>query len=120
MTEAVYDKQDQYDKVAQGVLQGESVIAVYDGIGVGTGFIGLTDRRIVLQDNSFAGKRVALTSIPYAKVQAVSLVFDRSVFGQFASSSTIAVSAGGSWYEVSLRGDDKGRHAHDVILWHLG
>jgi Bacterial PH domain len=111
-----FDKQDQVDKIQAGLLPGETIIAVYDGRGGGTGFIGLTDRRVVLQDNSFVGKKVALTSVPYSKINAVSFVSDKSLLGKFASSSSIAVSAGGSMYEIEFRGEDKAKHAHDVIL----
>jgi hypothetical protein len=115
----VFDKQEQLDKIVAGLLQGENVIAVYDAIGAGTGFIGLTDKRVIIQDNSFVGKKTALTSIPYSKVQSVSYVSDKSMFGKFASSSTIAVSAGGSVHEVQFRGDEKAAHAHNVILWNI-
>jgi len=113
---ATFDKQDQFDKVQAGLLQGETVLAVYDGKGAGTGFIGLTDRRVVLQDNSFAGKRMALTSIPYSKVNAVSFVSDKSMLGKFASSSSVALEVGEKTYEVEFRGEGKAKHAHDTIL----
>ena len=115
----IHDKQDQLDKVTAGLLQGETIHCVYDGIGVGTGFIGLTDRRIVLQDNSFVGKKQAVTSIPYRGINAVSFVSDKSMFGKFASSSSIAVKADGQSYEIQFRGDEKAKHAHDLILWHI-
>lgn len=86
---------------------------VYDAIGVGAGFISLADRRVVIQDNSFVGKKMALTSIPYSRINAVSFVSDKSMFGKFASTSEIALSAGGKTYEVSFRGDDKAKYAHD-------
>jgi hypothetical protein len=111
-----FDKPDQVDKIRAGLIPGESIIAVYDGKGGGTGFIGLTNRRVVLQDNSFVGKKVALTSVPYAKINAVSFVSDKSMLGKFASSSSVAISAGGSTYEIEFRGEDKAKHAHDVIL----
>lgn len=111
-----FDKQDQVDKIQAGLLSGERIIAVYDGRGGGTGFIGLTDRRLVLQDNGFVGKRVALTSIPYAKINAVSFVSDKSMLGKLASSSAIAISVGGVGYEIEFRGEQKAKHAHDVIL----
>ena len=76
-----FDKQDQVDKIQAGLLPGESIIAVYDSKGGGTGFIGLTNRRVVLQDNGFVGKRVALTSVPYSKINAVSFVSDKSMLG---------------------------------------
>jgi len=114
---ATFDKQDQLDKIQAGLLQGETVLAVYDGKGAGTGFIGLTDRRVVLQDNSFVGKRMALTSIPYSKVNAVSFVSDKSMLGKFSSSSSVALEVGGKTYEIVFRGDEKAKHAHDTILW---
>lgn len=111
-----FDKQDQVDKIQAGLLPGESIIAVYDGKGGGTGFIGLTDRRVVLQDNGFVGKKVALTSFPYSRINAVSFVSDRSMLGKLASSSAIAVSVGSATYEIEFRGQEKAKHAHDVIL----
>ena len=119
MTAPVFDKQDQFDKISSGLLQGEQVIAVYDAIGAGTGFIGITDLRLILQDNSFVGKKVALTSVPYNRVNAVSFVSNKSMLGKFASTGSIAVSAGGQSYEVEFRGDEKAKHAHDAILWHM-
>ncbi|MQA28058.1 MAG: PH domain-containing protein [Micromonosporaceae bacterium] len=111
-----YDKKDQLNQVTSGLLQGEQVIAVYDAVGVGTGFIGLTDRRVVLQDKSFVGKRVAITSVPYSKVTAVSVVSNKSWAGSFFSTGNIAIHVGQHTYEVELRGVDKTRHVHNVIL----
>jgi hypothetical protein len=119
MTTPVFDKQEQFDKIAAGLLHGEQIIAVYDAIGAGTGFIGITNLRVVLQDNSFVGKKVALTSVPYNRVNAVSFVSNKSMLGKFASTGSIAVSAGGQSYEVEFRGDEKAKHAHDAILWHM-
>lgn len=111
-----FDKQDQVDKIRAGLLPGESIIAVYDGKGGGTGFIGLTNRRLVLQDNGFVGKRVALTSVPYGRINAVSFISDKSMLGKLASSSSVAVTVGGATYEIEFRGQDKAKHAHDVML----
>jgi Bacterial PH domain len=116
LTSATFDKRDQYDQIASGLLQGESIIAVYDAIGVGTGFLGLTDRRVIIQDKSFAGKRFAITSIPYARISAVSVVSNKSWAGNFFSSGTIVIQVGPHTYEVELRGSDKTHHAHNVIL----
>ena len=89
MSDVVYDNKGQFEQVQSGLLEGEQIIAVYDAIGVGTGFIGLTNRRIVVQDKSFVGKRIALTSIPYSRVSSVSVVSNKSWAGQFFSSGTI-------------------------------
>jgi hypothetical protein len=116
----VYDRSDQFKQVASGLLEGERLYAVYDAKGAGTGFIGLTDRRVVLQDKSFVGKRVALVSVPYGRIASVAVISNASVMGSFFSSSAIVLttSAGGN-YEVEFRGNDRARHAHDLILYHL-
>jgi hypothetical protein len=116
MTAAQFDKQDQYDKIASGLLPDEQILAVYDAIGAGTGFIGVTNVRVIIQDNSFMGKKVALTSIPYSRVHSVSFVADKSVFGKFASTSQIAISAGGQTHHVQFRGEEKARVIHDAVL----
>lgn len=114
--QVAFDKQEQLDKITAGLLPGEEVYAVFDAIGAGTGFIGITSLRVIVQDNSFVGKKVALTSVPYGKVTAVSYVSDKSILGKFASTSSIAITAGGRVYEVDFRGDDKARYVHDVVL----
>ncbi len=119
MADVYFDRQDQYEKIVAGLMPGETVIAVYDCIGAGTGFLALTDRRVVLQDNSFVGKKIALTSIPYKRIQTVSFVSDKSMLGKFASTSTIAIVASGGMYEASFRGDEKAKHSHDVILHYI-
>jgi len=114
--QAKYDRREQYEQIVSGLLPGENIIAVYDAVGVGTGFIGLTDKRVIMQDRSFVGKRVAITSIPYGKVTAVSVVSNKSWAGSFFSSGTIAVHVGAHTYEVELRGVEKTQHIHNVIL----
>ncbi|GAA0507592.1 hypothetical protein Ade02nite_50150 [Paractinoplanes deccanensis] len=116
MSDVIYDSKGQFEQVRSGLLEGEMIIAVYDAIGAGTGFIGLTNRRIIIQDKSFVGKRFAITSIPYSKVSSVSVVSNKSWAGQFFSSGTIAVTVGTHTYEVEFRGSDKAHHVHNVIL----
>jgi Bacterial PH domain len=116
MTQPVYDNKGQYQQIESGLLEDEQIIAVYDAVGAGTGFIGLTDRRIIVQDKSFVGKRVAITSIPYAKVSSVSVVSNKSWAGQFFSTGTIAITVGTHVYEVEFRGSEKTHHVHNVIL----
>jgi len=116
MSDVVYDSKSQLQQIESGLLEGEQIIAVYDAVGAGTGFIGLTTRRVIVQDKSFAGKRVAITSIPYSKVSSVSVVSNKSWAGQFFSSGTIAITVGTHVYEVEFRGSEKTHHVHNVIL----
>jgi len=114
-----FDRQDQLQQIQSGLLDGERILAVYDAIGVGTGFIGLTDRRVIVQDKSFVGKKVAITSIPYSKITSVSVVSNKSWAGSFFSSASIAIHVGTMTYEVDFRGTDKAHHVHNVILHYL-
>ena len=119
MADVVYDHKDQLKQVQSGLLDGEQVIAVYDAIGVGTGFIGLTNRRVIIQDKSFVGKRVAITSVPYSRISSVSVVSNKSWAGSFFSSGTIAINVGTHSYEVEFRGDEKTHHVHNVIMHYI-
>lgn len=112
----VYDRKEQLQQIQSGLLPGEQVIAVYDAIGAGTGFIGLTDRRVIIQDKSFVGKKIAITSIPYTKITSVSVVSNKSWAGQFFSTGAIAINVGTHVYEMEFRGDEKSHHVHDLIL----
>jgi hypothetical protein len=119
MADVPHDKPDQLAKIMSGLLQGEQLYAVYDCIGVGTGFVGLTDKRVIFQDNSFVGKKVAITSVPYGQIRSVSMVSNKSWAGSFYSTSSIALDVGGSVREADFRGEQKARHVHDVILWKI-
>ncbi|MEU8260063.1 PH domain-containing protein [Micromonospora sp. NPDC048999] len=119
MTTPTYDRNEQFQQIQSGLLAGEQIIAVYDAIGTGTGFIGLTDRRVIIQDRSFIGKRYAITSIPYSKITSVSVVSNKSWGGAFFSTGAIAIHVGGQTYEVEFRGAEKSHHVHNVILHHI-
>jgi len=119
MSEPDVDKAEQLELVRRGLLEGEEVLAVYDCIGTGTGFLGITTLRVIIQDKSFVGKRVAITSIPYRHVRLVSIVSNTSFAGKFASNSSIAIDIGGMVHEADFRGVEKAHRAHDLILWHL-
>jgi hypothetical protein len=119
VTKVPFDKPDQLRQIESGLLEGERILAVYDAIGVGTGFIGLTDRRVIIQDKSFVGKKVAITSIPYSKITSVSVLSNKSWAGAFFSTGSIAIHVGAQTYEVDFRGSDKTQHVHNVILHYI-
>ncbi|MCP9965629.1 MULTISPECIES: PH domain-containing protein [Actinomadura] len=114
-----HDRSGQLKQIESGLLPGEQIIAVYDAIGAGTGFIGLTDRRVIVQDKSFAGKRYAITSVPYSKITSVSVVSNKSWAGSYFSTGSIAINVGTHTYEVEFRGADKSHHVHNVILQYI-
>src|SRR5262245_33776806 len=103
----VYDRKEQLSQVQSGLLEGEVVYAVYDAVGAGTGFVGITDRRVILQDRSFVGKKVALTSLPYSRITSISVLSDKSWTGSFFSTSSIALATSHGVHQVDFRGSDK-------------
>jgi hypothetical protein len=120
MTEIPHDRPDQLQQIQGGLMPGETLIAVYDAIGVGTGFLGLTSHRVIIQDKSFVGKKLAITSVPYSRITSVSVLSNKSFAGNWFSSGSIAIHVGTQTYEVDFRGEQKSHHVHSVILWHLG
>lgn len=111
-----FDKPEQLKQVQHDLLDGETVLAVYDCTGAGTGFVGLTTLRVVIQDRSFVGKRTAITSIPYRNIRSVSLLSNKSWAGEFFSSSSVAFSAGPDTFEAEFRGTEKAHLVHAMIL----
>lgn len=118
--EVPHDKPEQLRFVQGGLLDGERLHAVFDCKGAGSGFVGLTDRRVILEDRSFVGGKVALLSIPYSRIATVSVLTNKSMFGNFFSGGELLVTTvGGSRHTAEFRGVDKTKFAHDFILWHL-
>jgi hypothetical protein len=114
-----FDQQGQLDKIIEGLMPGEQVLAVYDAIGAGTGFIGVTDKRVIIQDNSYVGKKIELVSIPFSRISSVGVLSNKSMLGSFFSSSQIVINTASKAYEVEFRGDGKAKHVHDLILWKI-
>ncbi len=65
------DKKDQLEKVEGICLPDEIIRAVYDLKGHGTGFLGITDKRIIYFDKEFMKKRKAIVSIPHYQITSV-------------------------------------------------
>ncbi len=120
--EVIFDKQDQLDKIWDWVILGETLYAVYDCKGAGTGFVGITDRRIIFYDKRFLGKKKAMVTVPHSQIAAISSE-DKSnlLTGRgFFSSSTIGVhTTGNAYYEFEFRGADKAHEAYQFIMPHL-
>ena len=118
----VYDRQDQFQKIESALLDDEQIFAVYDLKGGGTGFIGITSKRLIVYDTAFLRTRKALVSVPYNRIATVAAEDDRGVLagrGYFSSSTLTLLVTGGTNYTFEFRGADKATHAHNLILWHM-
>lgn len=121
MAEAIYDRQDQLQKVAEACLPGETIEAVFDMKGGGTGFVGITTKRVIVYDKEFLRKNKAVVSIPYSRIISIATEDESGLFtGRgFFGSSKVTISFSGGSYEFEFRGADKAHIAHNLILSHM-
>lgn len=117
----VFDRPDQLEKIRAGLLPGEEVEAVFDLKGGGTGFVGITSKRIIFQDNAWVTNTKAVVSIPYSRIHTVAAEDAVGLFtGRgFFSSSTIVITTSSAPRTFQFRGADKAHIAHDLILRHM-
>ena len=116
------DKQDQLEKIEAICLPDELIRAVFDLKGRGTGFLGITDKRIVYFDKEFMKNRKALVSIPFSRISSVASEDNSGFFIQkgFFVSDTLAITLmGGDVKMFEFRGGEKAHLAHMIIMEHL-
>jgi hypothetical protein len=109
-----FDQQSQLDQILPWILDGERLYAVYDCKGAGTGFVAITNKRLLFYDKAFLRKRKALTSVPFSKVTAVSSVDEGR--GLFGSTSELVIKTGSEEYEFEFRGGEKAQRAYKLIM----
>ncbi|MBA2448573.1 MAG: PH domain-containing protein [Chloroflexi bacterium] len=112
-----YDQKGQAEQILPWVLEGERLYAVYDCKGSGTGFVGITNKRLIFYDKAFMARRKALTSIPFSKVTSVSSVDEGR--GLWGSSSSLVIKTGSEEFEFEFRGGDKAQRAYKLIMTEL-
>ena len=117
ISQVVYDQKSQLDQIVPWLVWGERLHAVYDLKGSGTGFVAITNKRLMFYDKAFLGKRKALTSIPFNKITAVSSVDEGR--GLFGATSELVLKTGSEAYEFEFRGGDKAQRAYILIMTEL-
>ncbi len=121
MSDVIYDKKDQLEKIQSGLLPGETIEAVLDMKGGGTGFLGITSRRVIIYDKVFLRRMKAVVSVPYSRIHSIAAEDEAGLFtgrGFFASSKLVITTSHGE-YEFEFRGADKAHLAHTLILGHM-
>jgi hypothetical protein len=117
----IFDKEDQLQKIKAALLPDEQVEAVFDLKGGGTGFIGITSKRVIFQDNAWVTNTKAVVSIPYSRIYTVAAQDEAGLLtgrGFFSSSKVIITTSEGPRI-FQFRGADKAHVAHDLILTHM-
>ena len=116
MADVIFDKQDQLNRVQEMLVPGEDLLCVLDCKGRGSGFLGVTDKRVIIRDDGFAKFKRSIISVPYSRLHAVGVDSERSFFGRGASS--LSFSAGDDDWELEFKGADKAHAAYTAIMTH--
>lgn len=107
-----FDNQKQYDRIVGYMLKGENLFAVYDCKGSGTGFVGITDRRVIFYDQGVFAKKKTMISIPYNQVIGIASA-DEGIL--FQTSEITLITAAGR-FSFEFRGADKAHAAYTYIM----
>ena len=113
-TTITHDKKDQLQKIQAMLLPNEVLRAVYDMKGGGTGFVGITDWRLIFMDKAFVRKAKAMVSVPYSRVSSVSSHDDGGIV--FKSSTLTITAAGMDPKSFEFRSNDKAHYAYQLIV----
>ena len=118
----IVDKKEQLEKIESICLPDETILAVFDLKGKGTGFLGITDKRIVFYDKEFLKKKKALVSVPHSHIASVASEDHKGFLvkkGFFVSDTLIISPTGLEPKSFEFRGGDKAHMAHNIIMKYL-
>lgn len=112
-----FDNKSQLERIQTGLVPGESLYAVYDMRGGETGFVGITDKRLILQNEGYIRKRKHIISIPYGHISMVASADEGRMIR--ASSDLTIITSGGQTFEMQFRSGEKAERAYTYIIQHL-
>jgi hypothetical protein len=113
--EPYFDKKDQFERIRAYLIPGEEIYAVFDCKGGGTGFAGITDRRLIFYDQGIFQKKKSMISIPYNQVIGIASA-DEGIL--FQTSEITLITAAGK-FSFEFRGSDKAHKAYAYIMTQL-
>ena len=118
----MFDRPDQLEKI-EGMCQPDEVIrAVFDCKGAQTGFVGITDRRLIFYDKSLVSERKAMFTIPYSRISMVGSEDNKGRLikkGHFVTDRLTIKGLGFEDASFEFRGGDKAHTAHRIIAEYL-
>ena len=108
----IYDNKGQFDRIAAYTIPGENIYAVFDCKGGGTGFVGITDQRVIFYDQATFSKKKSMISIPSNQVMGISSADSGFIF---QTSEITLITAAGK-FDFEFRGSDKAHKAYAYIM----
>lgn len=118
----IVDKKDQLEKIEGICMEDEIIRAVFDLKGRGTGFIGITNKRVIYYDKEFLRGKKALVSIPINRIAAVASEDNKGflIKSGFLVSDTLTISSMGLEPKTfEFRGGEKAHQAHNILMEYL-
>jgi hypothetical protein len=104
---------DQYDRIKNYIIPGETLRAVFDCKGGGTGFVGISDQRVIFYDQGFLTKKKSMVSVPYHQIIAVASADEG---GLFFKSSELTLITGAGKFSFEFKGSEKAHWAYNFIM----
>ncbi len=112
-----FDNKGQLERIQSGLVPGETLYAVYDVKGAGSGFVGITDKRLIIQDEGRLRKRKSIVSIPYGHIAMVASADEGRVIR--STSEISIITSGGQTFDFEFHGGDKAERAYTYIIQQL-
>jgi hypothetical protein len=111
-----FDNKAQLERIQALLVTPEILYAVFDLKGAGSGFMGITDRRIIFMDQGVIRKKRSLVSLPFSKMTAIA---SEDSGGIVFGTSTLTVIAGSREFDFEFRTNEKAHRAYQLIMWNL-
>ena len=108
----IFDNAGQFNRIKDYLIPGENLYAVFDCKGGGTGFVGITDRRLIFYDQGILSKKKSMVSIPYNQIVGVSSADEGIIF----QTSEVTLITGAGKFTFEFRGGDKAHKAYAYIM----
>ena len=107
-----FDNESQYKRIAAYIIPNESLYYVFDCKGGGSGFVGITDQRVIFYDQGGLFKKKSMVSIPFNQVIGVASADEGMIF---QTSEVTLITAAGK-FSFEFRGADKAHAAYAFIM----
>jgi hypothetical protein len=111
------DEHSDLAAVRNNLFHSEAIDRVYRGRGSGIQLLALTGQRIMMVERTTWAGRLALTSVPYGRVSAVSLLAEDDQPIDMAT--TIGIRVTSLAFELNCGNAPQAQQAHDLITWSI-
>jgi hypothetical protein len=114
LPEPYFDRKDQHDRLESALIPGETLWMTLDCKGGGTGFVGITNRRLIFQDQSWRKNRNVLVSVPLDRVHAVGISTNMNLIGR--TTGVISIQAGEDDWAFEFKNAEKTGIAYKLLM----